>query len=265
MKRISTLEIDAAFERIWKFWPNKDFKNRAEKALEVCVRQGEDLKLIEVACKIYSNETIGQEFTSQLGNFLLQDGWKDMVEGLKDIESYGKVIDERRREAKEICETWNKKRKSFWCEILDIEERIPIVFKALKNQFFKDHWKKALDNLREIFTIKPTENDKFRNLTFSIQWFCDTSPDKHTVLKIMEGQFGHPRKEPKRVTQKIDKECIEETRKLFKEVFGYEPRPMKKPRINNNSQPLKQLTEDVITGLPQGTEKSEEGGDIGIY
>lgn len=267
MKRISTLEIDAAFERVWEYWPNKDYKHASEKAFEICIKQGAELHLLELACKIYAHENIGKEFTHQLRNFLLQNVWKDMVEGFEDAESYGKTLEARRREAKEVCETWNQRRKSFWCECLDIESRIPLAYQALKNPYFKSHWKKALDKLREIFTIKPTENDKFRNITFSIQWFCDTSPNKHTVLKIMEGQFGYPSKQKKeKPIQELDKSTFKETRKLFKEVFGYDPKPLPKKKINNNSQPVKTIVEYVTRSfeLPE-TNKSEEEGDVGIY
>lgn len=247
MRRVSSLEKDVVFERIWERWPNKENPIASEKIFNVCIDQGADIKLVEKSCAIYSIENEGQEYTYTLRNYLGQDLWKDYVEGCKDLDSYRKNLEERRNEAIKIIKYWNRIRRPFWCECLDIDSRVPVVTKALKDEFFKNNWKKALDNLRELFRIKPRENDKFRNLTFSLTWFCDTH--KHTVLGIMEGQYGFPRKEHKPVKKIIinsedSKKIAEENKILFKEVFG-EVKKIKKT-IYNDSKPIEDLARQVI-------------------
>lgn len=237
MRRVSSLEKDVVFERIWDRWPNKDNPIASEKIFNVCIDQGADIKLVEKSCIIYSIENEGQEFTYSLRNYLGQDLWKDYVEGCKDLDSYRKHLEERRNKAIEVIDYWNKIRRPFWCECLDIDSRIPIATKAIKDEFFEKNWKKALDILRELFRIKPRDNDKFRNLTFSLTWFCDTH--KHTVLSIMEGQYGRPFKESKKRVTKINvnseesKKIAEENKILFKEIFG-EVKKINKPNYDDS-------------------------------
>lgn len=228
----SSLAVDSAFSDIWEVWLNKDGEKASEKALHVAVKQGADLQLITAACKIYALENVGQEFTHKLSNFILNDVWRDVVEGHEDIASYQRHLESRRKEAIEVIETWNTKRKDHWCPALDIEARIPVSTKALKDKFFKNNWKKALDKAVEIFKYKPRENDRFKNLILSLTWFCDTSPNKHAVLKILEGQYGFPQRDiakryPKRIeiSDEEAKRIAEENKKLFQDVFGSKTPP----------------------------------------
>ena len=228
----NAIEIEACFERIWQRWGNKAMRNSGLKALTVTLRSGADMELIELACQIYSVGHEGSEYHHQLNNFLMNDVWKDIVEGVKNVRQYKEKLEIERREAIDLIYLWNEKCYPHWCKALDVDAKIPIARKALKDDFFKNNYKKALDKAHKIFQYKAREGTKHFKLILTLRWFCDISIFKHTVMRLMEGEYGEPeadlvkkyaRKEPELSEQELIL-IREENKRLLREVF-HDERP----------------------------------------
>lgn len=234
-------EIGEAFNRIWPTWINKDMPNAALKALGTFLKQGGEFDTIKLACDIYVEDHRGTDpqYTAQLKNFIYEDLWKDSLEGAKNPEKYLEWQLARRNEAREIVETWNSYAKPHWCKVEDLDSRAQIAKKALQNESFKNNWKKALDKLAKIFQYKPREGTQFSKLIITFQWFCNVSPNKHTVLNIMEGHYGAEPVEtatlkrpasPKKITAEEREELFSD----WEEVFG-RPITRKKNELQSGS------------------------------
>lgn len=179
------------------------------------------METIELACSIYVLEHEGDEFTHKLNNFIMQDVWKDTLEGARDAKEYQAKLQEKHNEAVRLIETWNAERNSWWSEVLDIQERIPLAKTALQNEYFKNHWKKSLDKAKKIFQYRPREGERNSKLIISFSWFANVSPNKHTVLKIDEGEYGGPQgthKTTRQLYKPLSKEEHKELSELWKEI-----------------------------------------------
>lgn len=223
MKKKASIFVDLVFDKIWECWNNKTKENAARKALEVTINSGENHEDIIRACKIYSLEVEGDELTYQLNNFLLQDHWKDYLE-VGDLAK----LEKRRQEAIEVIEEWNKVCRSHWCKVEDVETRVPLATKALANESFRKNWKKSLDKASKIFQYRFREGDVREKIILSFRWFCNVSPDRHTVLRILEGEYGNPPQEPSEKTVKPFKKINQTHRNKALEYF----RGLRKGKIN---------------------------------
>lgn len=188
MARIPTqFEIDVIFEKIWETWPNKDKENASKKALGVLLKSGEvTINEIVDVCRAYVLETEGDEFTYQLNNFINQDHWRDIAESI-NIEK----LEAQRNECLEVIDSWNKACKHHWCKSFDYSDKIPLTKKALFDKLFKSNWKQALEKASKIFAKEFREGDPRKKIILSLRWFLNVS-SKHTVMRLMEGEFGSP-------------------------------------------------------------------------
>lgn len=225
-------EIEEIFERIWQCWGNKAMRNSGLKALTVTLRSGENAELIELACQIYARDHEGSDYQHQLNNFLLNDVWKDMVDGVKNIQQYKHQLETERREALDLIDEWNQTCYAHWCPILERDAKIPMARKALKDEFFKKNYKKGLDKAKKIFQYRAREGHKNFKLILSFRWFCDTSIYKHTVMRLLEGEYGEPESDLVKKYVKhesfTEEELIlikEENKKLLREIFHDERPP----------------------------------------
>lgn len=213
------LDIELIFDEIWEFWLNKEGEHAAKKAVSVFLKSGNPHKELIESCKIYTyeNETSDNDFTYKLANFINGDHWKDYKDGLKKLE-------EERLLAIEIINQWNSSCRSHWIQCKDVEVRIPIVKKALKDKFFKNNWKKSLDKASLIFKYPIKVGDPREKIILSLKWFTDVSNNKHTVLRIYEGELGSGVREAVQTKVKTVKKITDEERteqvRLFQEVFG---------------------------------------------
>ena len=146
----SRLVSEKTFEKIWEFWINKEGERAAEKAIDVCLKSGEDAKKIIEACEAYRLENLGKdpEFTYKLSNFILQDHWKDVSDSIS-VEALKKLHDD----SVTLIKEWNNTCRSHWCKVVDIESKVPVVMKALKDKAFKENWSKALKKASGIFKL----------------------------------------------------------------------------------------------------------------
>lgn len=221
MPNYSKLVIETVFETVWETWLNKDGESSALKAVNVFLKSETKETLIKV-CEAYilDNSNADPSFTYKLSNFLNQDHWRDVLEYV-DIEK----LQKKRDEAIEIINEWNAVCANHWCKADDIETKIPMVVKALHNQPFKQNWRKALGIAKLLFKYSFRDGDYRQKLILSLRWFTSIAPEKHTVMKIIEGEFGKPSKEyevKNHVGQPIDhaarNKAAEELKAMFPEV-----------------------------------------------
>ena len=249
------LEISAIFEKLWEIYPCKERPAASKKALFVALKSGLDHKLIENAVRIYALENEGAEFHFHFVNFINDDHWKDILSYHKEAERRIRILEKRREMASDLINEWNKECRSHWCECLDVELRIPIVVSALENKPFRDNWKKALDIARKIFYTTQNEKSKFSNLTLSLRWFCTVSPpDKHTVVKLIEGEYGKPIeikykkiKHLKPLTKEEHEEVMKDFEDVFKDSF-WKKRKKKEPDEPQEkpNEDMKKIVEEII-------------------
>jgi len=184
------LEMEMLFKKAWKIYPSKEKELSALKAFKVMLRSGEDWKMFLKAVEIYALDTAGDEYHYNFGNFIREEHWKDIIDGAKNPDEYLRLLKEKEDECLEIIETWNNLRKKHWCAVLSERDKIPIVKKALANEYFRNNWKEALLRAAVIFEFRFRYDDWRCNIIISIRWFCKVEPESHTVLRIMEGEFG---------------------------------------------------------------------------
>lgn len=211
---ITEQRLDFFFEQLWSLWINKDRgEHAAKKALKVLLNQGEDIKKIKEACEIYSITRANDEFTHQLGNFLLQDHWRDILE-----ETSIEKIQQRRNEEIHLIEGWNKVCRPHWCKVLEFDSKYSMARQALNNKFFKENWEEALEKAHKVFFYSFREEDYRSKIILSFKWFTSVTKS-HTVSRLLEGEFGKPAFD--RSFKKIEEQPIDwEARKAAAEYLG---------------------------------------------
>lgn len=215
-KTYNQFDIDVAFDVIWEFWPNKEKEHAGKKALSVLLKSGDtSFEQIRDACRAYALSSEGDEFTYQLNNFINQDLWKDVLEHT-DLAK----LEAKRKESISVIDAWNAACKPHWCKSMDYTDKISLTNKALNDKMFNANWKKALDKASKIFA-KPFREDSKQKLILSLRWFCNVSPAKHTVMRIIEGEYGYPERDSKKKViefRQRTKEEIEEFKKNWAEI-----------------------------------------------
>lgn len=242
MPQYPRLVIESVFDTIWETWLNRDGERAAMKAVEVCLNSDHKKEDLLKACEIYRLEHINDDpdFTYKLSNFIMQDHWLDVLqEGSLD-----KLIREKET-AERLMHAWNKACRPHWCKCQP-KARLPLAIKALKNKDFRDKWEQALKIAAKIFRYPFRENDHRRKITLSFAWFTSTIYDKHTVLRLVEGEYGEASQEvvvPKeKPVVPVDKTARSEASEMMKQ-FMEAQFPGAKQRIQHKNRPRKTLSD----------------------
>jgi hypothetical protein len=216
----SKLVIEQTFDTIWETWINKDGERASQKALDVALKSGINKDDLIKACEVYRLENLraDPDFTYKLSNFINQDHWEDyLVNPDKLKREYSDAL--------EVVNAWNEACHPHWCKSLDVELKVPVAIKAMRDGSFKTNWRKALAQASKIFRYPAREGDPKQKIILSFKWFTNVLPDKHTVLKILEGEYGYPQKEEKiRLVQTVEidhaarAEAAAEMAKMFPEL-----------------------------------------------
>lgn len=204
----SKFQIEVMFNALWEDWINKDGESSARKAFTVFLNSGLSKEELTKACKAYTLENVGNDpsFTLRLSNFINQDHWKDILEN-SSIET----LERKHNEALQLIECWNKACKNHWCKVMELDEKVSLAKKALSNKSFKSEWKKALGMTEKLFRYPLKDGDPRQKIILSFRWFTNVS-DKHTVMRIVEGEYGYCSKEVSTKKEKPVKEVTKEER-----------------------------------------------------
>lgn len=251
---ISRLLIEKTFDAIWENWIRKDGERAAMKAVEHALNSGENKDELIKACEIYRLENIATdpEFTHKLSNFINGDHWRDSLEGAS-LEK----LKQKHDEAIVVIQAWNDACHKHWCKSIDIESKVPMAMKALGDKSFRSEWRKALNKAKKIFKYEFRDGDSRQKIILSLRWFTTVSHDKHTVLRIMEGEYGHPIKEDspsqtKKIMQQSEEERIR-LAKEYEEVFGVPleivKKPQKETKKHEPSTKAKEIADQILKSV----------------
>lgn len=216
MKPPSKFYVETTYDDLFEGWPKQEAEESGRKAFRVAINAGEDIEQIKKACEIYLLDNIGTDptYIHRLGNFIREDHWKDYLHNDKLLK--------RKEEALVVIRTWNETCKRHWVKLSQEEYALVFAIKALADKAFRDNWSKALIKAEAIFRYPLREGDLKRNIILSFRWFCNISPEKHTVLKIIDGEYGQPIKEGStkvKPSQQIDYEARNQLAEEMKEMF----------------------------------------------
>lgn len=253
MKEVSNFVIDRCFNTIWEFWPNKTKGDNApRKAISVALKSGYAEQDLVKACRIYALQSEGEEiqYIKLLHNFINGNEWLDILEG-NSLEA----LEAQRLEAVEVVEAWNAACRSHWHKVIGIDTRVPIAKLALQDKEFKKNWKKSLDKAKEIFQYRFNDSDIRSKINLTFTWFTSVSITKHTVLKILEGEFGSPEKE-RRIKSKPSREITDEERARmlmdWEEITGKRiERPASREEKREEKKPSEPTKPDTSLGHSQ--------------
>jgi len=159
---------------------------------------------IILAAKAYCFE-VDVEYCHRLGNWIRDGhylGFYTMSD--KDLQDHINLHEKINQDSIKVIESWNKCNqicdKFYPC--LAADDRKHLVKKAFKNNFFKNNWHEALVKLYKLMKQDFTHDDPRSFIKATVQWFCVTSPEKFSVAKILEGEYGEPPR-PKRKTKNV--------------------------------------------------------------
>lgn len=220
------------FNRLVECYPNKKNNASAYKAFKVAILSEPEKKQKQVAlriidaAKVYAFNTAGDDsdYLFLLSNFIREDHWKDVIESHPDFDAYLVYIDDLKKESLSLISEWNKACKSHWAKVHEPEKKIDIGIQALKCKEFRKHWKDALKKAKLIFYRPFRDSEKNAWITISFPWFCKVKNESHTVLKIIDGEYGHASNSKanypqyKEITQSDRKKAHE----LFTQIFTKE-------------------------------------------
>jgi len=211
-------DIALAFERIYELYPNKEKKASAFKAFKLLITQAgndadqkKEAKRVLLATKIYAYTECDSDFHYQLGNFIRDDHWLDVLAIHPDLDSVLKEMAEIKQEADQLIEAWNRACFTHWAKIARPKSIAGVVCECLKDTYARKNWQQALDLAKKIFNKSGDSNIKVPNLV----WFIKS------VDKIIDGFYGQPYEPPKEIEiKKITKQQRQQLNEDFREVFG---------------------------------------------
>lgn len=214
--KYSSFDISMIFDEIWESWISKVGEASAKKAFTVAINQGEDPEKMKMACRAYVLDVDGTDptYTMRLGNFIRDDHWKDISENV----SLSK-LESRRKESAHLIDCWNKACQDHWCKVLGVDSRIPLARMALDNLDFRKNWERALSLASKVFKFKFVDSDPRSKVSINFRWFC-TLGVRHTVLRIIEGEYGYTHRERSDPKSKSFRTPTEEERRKAVEMFS---------------------------------------------
>jgi hypothetical protein len=268
----SRIIIDSTFDEIFEAWPNQSGEAQSKKAFTVALNNGADINDLKKGCEIYVLDNIGTdpEFIKNLGNFIREDVWKDCLE-------LGNKMLERKASALKVINAWNDACKSHWIKSSSVDASLPMVMKAMADKPFRDNWVSALQKASLIFKYELNSSDMRSKTTLSIRWFCSIAPCKHTVMKIIDGEYGKAVKDRFTLTKvekikPIDEKARAVAAAEFKAMFpdyGFKRKRERKPTPTIATNETKKITDAILksigASLPIEDEKPEAGQDEPIW
>jgi hypothetical protein len=270
----SRLLIDSTFDDIFESWPNQTGEAQSKKAFIVALNNGADLNEIKKASEVYLLDNIGTdpEFIKNFGNFIREDVWKDYL-------SLGDKMLKKKSASIDVINAWNGACKSHWVKSSDVEAALPIAMKAMGDKSFRSNWLNALGKAQLIFKYELSSSDMKSKIILSLRWFCNTSPGKHTVMKIEDGEYGKAVRE-RTFSSKVEKiepintEARGEAANAFKQMIN-ESLPdikfRKRREAKTTSKPneeIKQIANKILDQFGAGIQadgKSNEEEDNGEW
>ena len=199
---MTPLKAIEAFQEIWEFWPNQDDKAGSMTGLKYIATSQKLIKdKLVLAAMAYVSE-VDVEYCHRLGNWMRDNHYLNQYSlDDADLKSIIKEATERTKQAETLIDNWNKCHDACdkFLPCLAIGDRLILVKKAMKNQFFRDNWCDALKKFYKLMSASFPDDDSRNYIKPTIQWFCTTSADKFSVARILEGEYGEPprRKKPK--------------------------------------------------------------------
>lgn len=193
LKRLNDFEIHVFFEKVWAIYQkiNPEGEASSRKAIEVACKSGENHEHIYASVQIYYHESRGTDpqYRYQLGNFIRQKHYQDYIDSHTNLDHYLSRLEEKEKEAIQVIEAWNQACRPHWCPVADVSAKVAVSKRALSNEAFAKNWKEALKIAGGVFKSPLHSGDKRSYLTLSFRWFTDVG-EKHTVLKLVEGEYG---------------------------------------------------------------------------
>ena len=202
---MTPLQSIDCFSIIWGFWPNKDNRANSMTGFKfIATEEKLDSGSLIHCAKAYLYET-DPEFCHQLGNWMREGHYQAYYLAMtkQERDELAKKYDESFESALKLIENWNI--SASMCSkihpVLAVEERFLMARKAMRNQFFYENNTKALRQLLTLMQEDWGQDDPRNFIKPTLQWFCQTQYDKFSVAKILEGEYGKPRKKSKRIEQ----------------------------------------------------------------
>lgn len=288
MASYSDLTIHTVFETIWENWLNREGEASSLKAVTFFLKQDNKKEDLLSACEAYVLSVAGEDpkFTYKLPNFINMGHYLDVLE-LNNLDKLRK----KKEEALHLINKWNEACRPHWLRSQAIEIRIPLAQRALENKYFRENWVEALGKAVKIFAYPFREGDPMGKLKLTFKWFANVDSDKHTCLRIMEGEFGSAHNErvikvvetkpidhearqrlaeevkamfPDMKFKKIEKEKIQHPKLIIsdeaKEIAKQAKSQLgKRPFIRRDNNPVEKIVSEVTENLPEGS--SEESGE----
>jgi hypothetical protein len=245
---MTPIQFDFFFNKIWEKWKNQTYESSARKAVEVFIKSGYRKEDLIQACETYTLETEGEDvrFTKRLSNFINDETWKDVLENANP-----EKLKEERKQALHVLKEWNKMARKHWAKIREPETYVSVAGNALKDPAFAKHWQVALKRASQIFKYEMRDSDPRSKILITIRWFCTVTPVKHTVLRLVEGEFGRPVQDEVRVIPKTDpidyekrQALAEELKQMFPDINFNKKEPVKRER--KEIKPISEETKKIL-------------------
>jgi len=269
---LGNFAIEQIFDSLWEKWPNKEGEASARKAVTVYFKSDGSKEELLRACDAYILDNIQQDpsYIYKLSNFINQDHWRDSLER----GSYDRLKNKEKL-AIELMEAWNSACRPHWSKITDFRARLAIAMAAINDSYFSENWKKALTKAGKVFKFEHREADPRSKIILSFSWFTNINPKKHTVLKLIENEYGQaqddPSGTPKLVKMNPNPVSQEERDKALMEwkalIKGTEldVKPKTKRPFRSFSKPdpkVKEALEKFADALGVHIEKQDQDSDI---
>lgn len=158
-----------------------------------------DRDKILLSAKCYLAE-VDVEYCHRLGNWIRDGhylGWYSL-----SVDELGKQfarLSAINLQCHDLVSKWSKCHEacSKFYPCLAVTERAILARKAMRSSFFTENWEEGLKKLYMLMSGDFSEDDPRSYIKCTLQWFCNISPDKYTLAKILEGEYGSPPKRKK--------------------------------------------------------------------